>query len=267
VIDPRTRLALVLCAGILAISLDRPLSLAIFALLCMSPLLWLRVSGTWWRRGLLAALTITWSTVLSQGLFYAQQPRVALFVLGPLVLWREGVLWGLAQSLRFVGLSMAGIALAASTSSDRLHAAMMALRLPFALSLMATTALRFLPELGRELWTVRRARAARGRPAWRRSPWAWLVLEVSLLRPVVARAWRRAQSLAESLDARGFDPLRAQKTRHPLRFRWPDVVVLAAALVLTGGVATARLLTLLYTSDTLYLAALRPLYSFVRGWL
>lgn len=266
-IDPRTRLALVLCAGLLAISLEQPGALGLFAVACASPLLLLRLSTTWWRRGAIAVATIVWSTVLSQGIFYAQQPRVPLLVLGPLVIWREGVWWGLAQSLRFVGLSLAGIALAASTPADRLHAALLALRVPFGLSLMATTALRFLPEIARELLVVRHARAARGRPVWQRSPWAWLALEVSLLRPVVARAWRRAHSLAESLDARGFDPLSPRAVRRPLRLGRLDLVVLVTALTLTLAVTGPRLLYLLYTSDTLYLPVLRPLYGFVRAWL
>jgi len=265
--DPRTRLALVLYAGIVALSLEHPGALLIFALVCTLPLVALRPSGTWWRRGLLTVLAVVWSTTLSQGLFYAQQPRVALLHLGPLVLWREGLSWGLAQSLRLVGLSLAGLSLAASTSPDRLYAALLRLRVPFGLALMATTALRILPELGRELVTVRRARAARGRPAWRRAPWRWLALEVSLLRPVVARSLRRAQALAESLDARGFDPLAPRAVRVPLRLRPLDHLLLVGGGLLTAALASARLAYVLYSSDTVYVAALRPLYGLVRGWL
>lgn len=265
--DPRTRLMLLGCAGILAISLEQPAALAVFVLACALPLVALRPSPAWQRRGLLAVATIVWSTVLSQGLFYAEQPRVALASLGPLTLWREGVTWGLAQSLRFVGLSLAGIALSASTPPDRLHAALLRLRVPFGLALMAATALRFLPAIGQEILVVRRARAARGRPVWRRPPWQWLALELSLLRPVVARSWRRAHSLAESLDARGFDPLAPRAVRRPLQLRPLDHLLLVGAGTLTLAVAGARLLFLLYTSDTWYHPALRPLYGFVRGWL
>jgi energy-coupling factor transport system permease protein len=267
VIDPRTRLLLLACAGLLAVALERPLALLLLALSCASPLLLLRLSATWWRRGLLTVLAVTWSTVLSQALFYAEQPRVPLLVLGPLTLWREGAVWGLAQSLRFVGLSLAGVALAASTPPDRLHLALLRLRLPFGLALMASTALRFLPEVGRELLVVRRARAARGRPAWRRSPWAWLTLEVALLRPVVARAWRRAHALAESLDARGFDPLAPRGVRRPLRAGPLDLALGLSAAALTLAVLGARLLYLLYTADLMYLPRARGLYAFVRAWL
>ncbi len=265
-IDPRTRLFLLLCAGVLAISLEGPLALGLFTLACASPLLLMRVPGRWWRRGLVGVLTIVWSTVLSQGLFYAEQPRVSVASLGPLHLYREGLAWGLTQSLRFVGLSLAGIALAVSTPPDRLHVALLRLRLPFGLALMATTALRFLPVVAEELLVVRTARAHRGRPAWKRAPWRWLALEIGLLRPVVARAWRRAQNLAESLDARGFDPLARRSVRRPLRLTAIDGVLLVGGALLTTAIASARLLFLLYTSETWYAPALRPLYGFVRSW-
>jgi energy-coupling factor transporter ATP-binding protein EcfA2/energy-coupling factor transporter transmembrane protein EcfT len=266
-LDPRTRLGLLLCAGLLAIALEQPFALGLLTFLCAVPLVALRPSWTWWRRGGVLVLAVVWSTALSQGLFYAEQPRVPLVQLGPLVVWEQGLVYGLAQSLRFVALALGGIALAVSTSPDRMFAALRALRMPFGLALMTATALRFLPRIGAEVLTVRRARAARGRPAWRRSPSAWLRLELSLLRPTVARSWRRAQALAESLDTRGFDALAPRGVRRPLRMSGLDWGLIGLGLLVTLGVCWARVMMLLYTSETLYLQALRPLYGFVRDWI
>lgn len=265
--DPRARLALLLCVGVLAISLDSAVALSVFAGTCAIPLLFLGLDRKWLWRGLVAVATIVWSTTLSQALFYAEQPRVSLVHLGPVHLWREGVFHGLAQSLRFIGLTLAGIALAVSTPPDRLHQALRRLRVPFGIALMASAALRFLPQLTRELATVRRARAMRGRPAWKRNPWAWMVLEIGLLRPVVARSWRRAHNLAESLDARGFDPLAARTERRPLRLRAVDYLAMSAGVTLTAGVAAGRLVYVLYTTETWYHPAMRPVVGFVRAWL
>lgn len=266
-LDPRTRLGLISAAGILAISLERPESLLLFALLCAIPLLFVGMDRRWLRRGAIAVAALIWGTVFSQGIFYAEQPRVSLGHLGPLHLYREGVTYGLAQSMRFVGLSLGGIALAVSTPPDRMFAALVRLRIPFGLALMAATALRFLPEIGRETLTVRQARAARGRATWRRGPAAWLALEVGLLRPIVARSWRRAQNLAESLDARGFDPLARRTWRRPLQMRAVDWSLLSAAAAVSASVASARILYALYTAEAIYIPALRPLYGFVRTWL
>ena len=75
------------------------------------------------------------------------------------------------------------------------------------------------------------------------------------------------QALAESLDTRGFDALAPRGVRRPLRMGRADAGLLALGLLTTLGICWARVMTLLYTSETLYLQALRPLYGFVRDWL
>jgi len=192
---------------------------------------------------------------------------VPLLSLGPLVIYREGVTWGLVQSLRLVAVTLAGLAVAVSTPPDRAFAALLRLRVPFGAAFLAVTALRFVPEIGGELLVVRQARARRGRPAWQRPPWRWLALEVSMLRPVVARSLRRARALAESLDARGFDPVAPRAVRRPLRMRPWEPAVLAGAGALGAAALAARLLYLLYTSETAWFPALRPVYALVRRWL
>ncbi len=265
--DPRTRLALLFCVGLLAVSLDRPASLGLLCLLCALPLVALRVPPIWWLRGGLAIGAVVWGTVLSQGIFYRALPRVPLLELGPITLWKEGVFWGLIQSLRFVATLLAGLAVATSTPPDRLYAALRRMRVPFELAFLAATALRTVPDTARTLMAVRAARAERGRPVWQRSPWAWLRLELSMLRPVVAEALRTARSLAESLDSRGFDASSPRSAGRSLRlatWEWP---VLGAAVLLTGGAVAMRLLFVLYSSEVLYIRSLRPLYGFVRQWL
>ena len=160
--DPRTRLIALTLTGLLAITLESPLALGLLTLLSAVALVRAGLDPRWWRRALGLAVVIVWSTVLSQGLFYAEQPRVAWVELGPLTLWREGVIWGLVQSLRLLSVSMAGLALAISTSPDRIFAGLIQLRMPYGLAFMAVTALRFVPQVAREVQTVHRARARRG---------------------------------------------------------------------------------------------------------
>jgi energy-coupling factor transport system permease protein len=254
-------------AGLAVLALDRPAALLALCCITALPLLFIRIDRRWRGAGLLAVLALMWSTTLSQGLFYADVPRVAVARLGPLTLYREGLLHGLAQSLRLIAVTLGGLALSLSTPPDRLFAALQALRVPFGVAFLAVTALRFVPEVGREWWTVRAARAARGRPMWRRGPIAWVVEEVSLLRPVVARSLRRARALAESLDARGFDPLAPRTRYRPLHMPASEALLVTLALLLAALLVAARLCYVAYTADLLYIPALRPIYGLVRDWL
>lgn len=266
-IDPRTRLGLLLAVGILAVFLDRPLSLGLLAAASTAPLLALPIGWAWRGRALAAALAIVWATVLSQSLFYADLPRVALLRIGPVVVWREGVTYGLVQSLRLIAVTFAGLALAVSTPPDRLFAALLALRVPYGLAFLSVTALRFVPVVGRELWIVRTARARRGRPIAARTPWAWLSLELSLLLPAVARSVRRARSLAEALDVRGFDPSSPRAVRRPLRMRPWESVLLGVVAAGVAAVIGARTVYALYLAEILYVPAWRGLYGAIRAWL
>jgi energy-coupling factor transport system permease protein len=265
--DTRLKLVLLGCAGILAVLLERPASLGLLAACCALAALLAPVGARWRWRGTLLVLALVWSTVLSQGLFYAADPRVALVTLGPVTIYREGVMHGLVQSLRFVAVALAGVGLAASSSPDSLLDALLALRVPWGLAFLSATALRFLPVTGREIQAIRAARARRGRPVFARTPWAWLALEVAMVRPVLARSLRRAKTLAESLDARGFDASSARSGR--LREPMPAFQKVVAGLA-TGLVAllvAGRVLFALYLAELVYVPALRPLYGIVRRWM
>lgn len=263
--DPRARLGLVLLVGVLAVCLDSPGALLALFAVCLVPVLALRPSLRRVGQGALTLLGIVWSTVLSQGIFYSDEPRVALFSVGPLTLWREGAAHGLVQSLRFCAVSLAGLALAISTSPERLHAALVALRVPFGLAFLVVTGLRFVPDALEEWAAVRRARARRGAPAWKRSPWAWMALETAMLGPVIARSMRRGRALAESLDARGFDASAPRALRRPLRISAGEIGVVAVGAMFTMAIAGSRILFALYVTETWYHPSLRPLYVLVRG--
>jgi energy-coupling factor transporter transmembrane protein EcfT len=265
--DPRARIALLALGGVLALCLDSPRSLALLAAVAAASFVLARPGHKRLLTALALAVGVVWSTVLGQAIFYPEVPRTAIARLGPLPIYAEGVRHGLEQSLRFVAMALMGLALAASTPADRLFQALVGLRVPFGLALMVASAIRFLPELGLSLAIVRRARAHRGRPAYARAPWRWLLVEVSLFRPIVARAWRRAQNLAETLETRGFDPTASRRSRNPLRLGWGEALLVLVASAVTAAAVTARLLFVLYATDVAYFPELRRVYGFVRDWL
>jgi energy-coupling factor transporter transmembrane protein EcfT len=267
VIDPRARLALLGLGGVLALCLDSPHALAGLAALAFLAFVLARPGRQRLATATALGVGIVWSTVLGQALFYPELPRTTVAHLGPLPIYAEGIRHGLEQSLRFIAMALMGLALATSTPADRLFQALVGLRVPFGLALMVASAIRFLPELGQALVTVRRARAHRGRPAYARAPWRWMLVEISLVRPVVARAWRRAQNLAETLEARGFDPTAPRRSRHPLVLGWGESTVVALASVAVAALVCCRILFALYAADVVYFPELRGVYGFVRDWM
>jgi energy-coupling factor transport system ATP-binding protein len=257
--DPRVGLGLLGAVGVLAVVLDAPVTLAALAATCAVAAL--AVVGRYRRVMLGLAAAVVWSTVLSQALFYSASPRVPLLSLGPVVLWREGAVHGLVQSLRLVAMAFSGAAVALSLGPDRLLQGLRAVRVPWAVAFLAVTALRLVPVVGSEWLAVRRARR-RGVPPT--GPWARLRDELLLLRPVVARSVRRARTLAEALDARGFDPDTPRRPRHPLRLRPWEGLVLAVVGAGTAAVVLTEALYGLYLAEVLYLPSLRPLYAWAR---
>ena len=198
-LDPRSRLVLLSCVGLLAVVLERAPALALLTLLSGLPLLRV-VPSRWLLHGGGALLALIWSTVLSQGLFYADLPRSPLLQLGPVVIWREGVLWGLVQSLRLAATLLAGLSVATLTPPDRLYAALLALRVPFGLAFLGSMALRTVPETARSVARVRTARARRGRPLLARSPWAWLRLDVDCCK--AGTCWGKTEEELRDDDGR-----------------------------------------------------------------
>ncbi|MEQ1507463.1 MAG: energy-coupling factor transporter transmembrane component T [Myxococcota bacterium] len=265
--DPRVRLLLVFAVGAFGVLLDRATSLGALAGLAAIGLLAAPIPPRWRLRALGAAAVVVASTAWTQGLFYADAPRTAVLRLGPVVVWREGLVHGLVQSLRLVAMGLAGGAVALSTPPDRLFAGLVALRVPYGAGFLAVTALRFVPLVATEWLAVREARARRGRPLFPRGPWGWLTEEMGMLAPLAARTIRRARTLAESLEARGFDPVRPRRMRVPLASSRLEQLVVAIVYLALGAVVVAELLFRLYVVGGWYHPALRPLYGWVRTWL
>ena len=263
--DPRARLLLLLLYGAIGLCLDGAIPLLILAALPTLLLLAHPNAAGWRLRIVGLAALLCWSTVLSQGLFWAGWPRTPIFALGPLALYREGLIHGLVQSARFVAALSAGALVVTATPADRLLAALISLRLPPGLVMMGTAALRALPMIAAEWVAIRQARAQRGRP-WR-PPHTWIAQEAALLRPLMARCLRRARALAESLDARGFDPLAPRTVLLPVALPAFERAVIAAAAAAFLALAALRLLFLLYQAGVWYDGRLLEVYAWVRLYL
>lgn len=247
-----------LFVGLLAVLVEQPLTLAVLALGSLAVFLSRPLPARTRLWGLAGAAGVLWTTLVSQGLFYGDFPRTAALRLGPVVIWWEGLRWGVVQSARLIAVGLLGASLALTTSPDRMVGLLRALRVPGALAFLAVTALRFVPVVGAEWAAVRAARIRRRLPGGLRA-------ELASLQPLVARSLRRALRLAESLDSRSFDVRSPPLAAIPWTAR--DRVVAVGLSGVLAVVVALQTLQALYLWEVWYHPSLRPLYAWVRAWL
>lgn len=273
-LDPRLKLSVVLCAGLWTVALEHPPGLLLLVSVGGMAVL---LAGL--RPGALRSLGLTllaacWGTTLGQGLFYALEPRTVWITLLPegklggldfpgVLLYLEGVRHGLVQSLRFSALILLGAALCASTSPERLFQALRWLRVPYGLSFMAVTAVRFLPLSLQELQLVRAVQRLRGYVPFQRGVRQTLTAELGALRPLLMRTLRRATELATALTLRHFDALDEQ--HHQLQpLRGATRASLLLLMGMTFSIVCMKILFVMYREEIFFLPILRPLYGWIR---
>jgi len=241
--DPRLKLAWLAVLSLASVLIESRTGLYALFAASLVVAIGVRLSArTWIVIGAILA-TLAWGTVLSQALFFMGDrttPHITLiaprsfryFDFAGVQLWRDGALFGLLQSLRLLAVTLAGLSVCLSTSPQRLLAALVAVRVPVAVSFMSIAALRFLPTILAEWATVRQSCRLRGyRPRPWRAPWNTLRMETALMAPVLAASLRRAATLATSLSNRGFDATRPRTTYPALRMPRTDMALLGMMIV------------------------------------
>jgi energy-coupling factor transport system permease protein len=277
-LDPRVKLAWLVAVSLGSVMLDRPAALAVLCVMAALPLLGLSLRGRNWLVLVVLLLSVAWGTLLSQAIFYAYVPRTPLLEIVPamtigsyefpgVIVYREGAIYGLSQSMRFLAVTLAGLTTYLSTSPERLLAVLGRLRVPTSISFLTVTSLRMLPQVLDDFRLLRQARAMRGYRAstigWHRGVWD----EMKLVGPLMAVAVRRASNLAMAVSTRGFDPC-ATRTYYPaMRLRPLEVVGIAVVAATVATLVVVKTLYWLYVAEIYYHPDLREIYDLVRRWL
>lgn len=158
---------------------------------------------------------------------------------GPLDLTTGGLEAALAVSLRLLAVALPGIVVLATTDPmDVADALVQRWRVPAKFAYGALAALRLLPLLSADWYTISRARRARGLDAGK-SPVAMLRAFSGQVFSVMVAAVRRGVRLAAAMEARGFGATDVRRTvarPQPMR---PADWALVAASVAAVAVATA----------------------------
>lgn len=275
VLDVRIKMEIGLGISLLVILVDTFVSLclcvfagAIFFALC-SPnrKQVMLVAGT--------TLLIVWGLMISQGLFYAQEPRHALVTLlapnpvfkAGLKIYVQGLYHGAIQSLRITGATLTGFAICFSTEPDQFLRGLRAVRIPFSLSFMAVSAIRFIPVVAQEIITVRNAMRLKSYKLFKCGLKDTVYSEIAALRPVLSGTIRRSQEIALSIQTRGFSMSGKRTSWTESKLSAGDICILWIIFLFIAAVVICKIIFWLYQWEIYYEPQLRWLYSFVRLWL
>lgn len=277
-LDARVKLICLFCVSILMVLIDTAATL--FALFCMAVLLHILARTEAGKLKILFVflLIALWGTALSQAIFYAGCPRTVILTVipsdagvigrwtGGIHLYREGLVHGMVQGLRFLVMTALGMLVVWTTRPQDMLEGMLRMRIPYGQAFMLVTAFRFIPILLEEVNAILLAvRIKSFRPLGRGVIHPLRTAGI-ILNPLLANLVRKSCYLALSVECRGFSPtvtrrIRKVKSLHPV-----EAAVVLSLVLAVISVICIKVMYLLYFHGLYYAASLRPVYSLARNY-
>ena len=277
-LDVRTKLVLLAAIVIFAVGMEGARPLFVLFLLSLSFHGIARLSLERWKVLLIFLLVGIWGAMISQALFYNQEPRTMIACLispatpwigevtGGVFVYREGLEYGAVQALRSSIMLSCGLLICWTTDPRQLLQCFLHWKMPYEIAFMLITSLRFLPVVFEETEIVLTAQRLRGfEPTRTLSPLRWIRTAFYVLFPILARALRRAATLALSVESRGF----GRSGQRSGLAAWP-LPERMACMTVFAGIATGATLKMVYAlqfNGIVYFPGLRGVYDFMAVWL
>lgn len=238
-LDPRTKIAMVLCGAVLFIVINGVLVLAVLLIaihgLLLSSHVPARQIGWVWRQLLRVVLII----VLVWPVF-ARLPGTPLFAVGPFSVTVTSALAGLATALRVVGMSLLFFVILFTTRQNDLVRGLVKLGLPFDWGLTLAVALRYIPTFTHAVAQIQEAQAARGWQVQRGDLVGRLRGMIPVLVALIIGVLRTSDTLGMALAVRGVGSGQPRTVWREIAFGRRDWLVLAAAVLLSGALLYVR---------------------------
>lgn len=189
--------------------------------------------------GLMVPFALFGFGFLTTSLLFRQESGYALQMAREQAVTSPDAMPGLVLFFRAIACGMVSAFFALTTDPGQLvRAAMVRLRLPASIGYALMQAMHLVPDLAREVQTIRLARAMRAGRRMRRIPSPYEMF--SLLVPLLAFAIRRAGRAALAMEARGLGAQDERTQLHVQNLRRADAMfVVVAALVLAGLIVWA----------------------------
>jgi energy-coupling factor transport system permease protein len=232
-LDPRTKLFLLGLFFALALVFNHPAYVAAVSLLVALGIFLSGSQATVWRFRFLLVLLfffsgLVWSLTLKGFPVWLSW--------GPLQVSRESVGYGLAMGLRLATFVGAGLLFLSTTRNEEITQGLIRLKVPYPVAFAVATALRLIPTLAGAGATIIQAQVSRGLDLGRGNIFRRLGHFIPQAVPLLLVALRQTNTLAMSLEARGFDPATPRTWYYELEMTLGDylVLVVGTGLLLAG---------------------------------
>ena len=139
-----------------------------------------------------------------QDVFFTLIPKSSPIFSGALPITTNGIILGLSMTLRFLVIVFASFWFISITNPNKLAYTLMQLGLPYRYGFMIVTSLRFIPQFELDSNTVRQAQLARGIKLDKGGLKGIYNHVKYTLRPLIITALQRADTVARSMEGRGF---------------------------------------------------------------
>jgi len=287
-LDVRTKLIMLLCLAVIGMALEQWKTLGIIYLAVLGLVVMARLSGAKWKALLAISFLTMWGIMWVQAVFYDAYPRTPLFYLlppmlvspsAPLIgsLWEgiafyyEGFTYGMIQSLRMIAPMTLGLLIFWTEDPVKVLIGLNKLKLPYAVSFMVMTCLRFIPiTLAEARVTLSSQRLRKYKPFDAKGiifGYGIYRTTVQVLVPLLANCVRKSLNMARSADSRGFRVSEERTELHGLRVRAGDRMAVMVFTGLTILVLACKLLLYLSEADMYSNDTLAPVYWLTHRYL
>ncbi len=237
--DPRSKLLLIFGFVIVIFLANNIETYALLIAYTITITLLTRVPFSYILTGLKPIIMIIFFTFLLH-IFMTKEGAV-LFQWGWITIYEEGLKQGIFISIRFFLLVVMTSLLTLTTTPIEVTDGMESLLQPFKrfslpvheLALMMSISLRFIPTLMQELEKIMKAQMARGAEFTSGPIWKRLNAVIPLLVPLFINSFRRAEELANAMEARGYRGGEGRTKLRELRWKLSDTLFLLSVILVT----------------------------------
>ncbi len=237
-LDPRTKIISVIALSMAVFSLKNLRAFLVFAVFLLIVILLARLPLKFVIAGLAPISWIIFITFVFHLFFTGGK---VILPVGYLKITDEGLHLALFVTLRLVFLMLAASVLTLTTSPGKLSMGLEYMLSPLKfvgipsakIALMMSLAMRFVPILFMEADRIMKAQKSRGAGFSRGSIALRVRSFVSVLVPLLAGAFRRAEELDTAMRSRGYDADKPRTSIYSMKWSACDL----AAIIVTGGVA------------------------------